>query len=227
LNPKINIAIDGHSSCGKGTLAKYLADQFGYRFIDTGSMYRAVTYAISKENIDLKDKDAIKTLLQTQNLRIEPVENQHKLALHYKGEDISEAIRMPSVSNQVSQVSEIDIVRTYLVKKQQEMAQSKGIVMDGRDIGTHVLPEAELKIFMTADAKIRAQRRFEELEAKKVNITYDQVLENIIFRDKTDSSRDINPLIQAEDAKILDNSSLSVDEQNSIAKKWVDEILSH
>ncbi len=226
MTKKINIAIDGHSSCGKGTLAKYLADQFEYCFIDTGAMYRAVTYAIHQENIDLKDRDAIKTLLHTQNISIEVVENTHQLNIEYKGVNINEAIRMPAISNQVSQVSEIDIVRSYLVEIQQEMALKKGVVMDGRDIGTQVIPDAELKIFMTADAKIRAQRRFDELQKKDVNITYDQVLENIVFRDKTDSTREINPLIQATDAKILDNSELKLEEQNYIAKQWVLEKLS-
>lgn len=225
MTSKINIAIDGHSSCGKGTLAKYLADEFGYRFIDTGAMYRAVTYAIHQEKIDLTDRDAIKTLLRAQNLVIEIQEDKHPLKIEYKGVSISDEIRMPAISNQVSQVSEIDIVRSYLVDKQREMALNRGIVMDGRDIGTHVIPDAELKIFMTADPKIRAKRRFDELQKKNVNITYDKVLENIVFRDKTDSSREINPLIQAVDAKILDNSTLSLEEQNQIAKQWVMDLL--
>lgn len=221
MTKKINIAIDGHSSCGKGTLAKFLANQFGYLFIDTGAMYRAVTFAIHRENIDLKDRDAIKTLLQAGNLLIEVDEHSNQVNIEYKEVNINETIRMPAISNRVSQVSEIDIVRSYLVEIQQEMALKKGVVMDGRDIGTHVLPDAELKIFMTADAKIRAQRRFDELQKKDVNITYDQVLENIVFRDKTDSTREINPLIQAPNAKVLDNSELTLEAQNNIAQQWV------
>ena len=225
MTKKINIAIDGHSSCGKGTLAKYLADQLGYKFIDTGATYRAVTFAIAKEDIDLKDIDAIKTLLKANDLKIISLPNQHKLSIEYKDENISEAIRMPYISNLVSQVSEIEIIRNYLVDMQQKMAEKGGIVMDGRDIGTNVLPDAALKIFMTADAKIRAQRRFEELELKKVNVTYDQVLENILFRDKTDSNREFNPLLKANNAKTLDNSNLTVEEQNKIALAWAKKIL--
>ena len=154
---KINIAIDGHSSCGKGTLAKYLATELGYKFIDTGAMYRAVTYALTQDNTELDDTDAIKTLLAGNSLAINFVPNTQNLSITFNGQHVEEEIRLPSVSNRVSQVSELAVVRTYLVQKQQQMAEGRGIVMDGRDIGTHVLPNAELKIFMTADAQIRAQ----------------------------------------------------------------------
>lgn len=227
MTKKINIAVDGHSSCGKGTLAKFLASELNYAFVDTGAMYRAVTYALKEENIDLKDSDAIKAILKANYLSIHQSQDQQGQDLYYKEVLINDAIRLPSISNQVSQVSELEEVRTYLVNIQQEMAIQKGVVMDGRDIGTHVLPNAELKIFMTADVKIRAQRRFNELQKKKVNISFEHVYENILFRDKTDSSRDINPLVQAKDARVLNNSNLDIHEQNKIALDWVSEILSN
>lgn len=218
-----NIAIDGHSSCGKGTLAKYLAKELGMHTLDTGAMYRAVTYGIKDQNISLKDTDAIKTFLKASWLNMQMKDG--KLSIRYKGEDISSEIRLPGISNLVSQVSEIKEIRDYLVDQQQEIAKNGGIVMDGRDIGTHVLPNAALKIFMTADPKIRAERRFNELKAKSVNVSFQQVYENILFRDKTDSSRKINPLLQAEDAKVLDNSNIDIQKQNEIALNWAKEML--
>ncbi len=226
MTTKINIAIDGHSSCGKGTLARYLANELDYHFIDTGAMYRGVTYAFHKENIELSDNDAIKTLLQAQHLKIEYVSPEDGLDITFKGTPINKEIRLPYISNMVSQVSELALVRSYLVEVQQEMAKGGGVVMDGRDIGTNVIPNAELKIFMTADPKIRAQRRFDELSRKEVNVSYDQVLENILFRDKTDSTRAINPLVAADDARVLDNSAMSIEEQNKLALNWAKEVLS-
>lgn len=220
-----NIAIDGHSSCGKGTLAKYLAKELGYSILDTGAMYRAVTFAIQKKNIDLKDIDGIKTLLISGVLQMELT--PAGLNLTFNNEDISNDIRLPKVSSLVSQVSELSIVRKFLVGLQQQMAENGKIVMDGRDIGTNVLPNAALKIFMTAQPKIRAQRRFEELNNKGVDVSFDQVYENILFRDKTDSSREHNPLIVAEDAKVLDNSEMSIERQNEIALEWAKDALPH
>ncbi len=215
-----NIAIDGHSSCGKGTLAKYLASALNFKFIDTGAMYRAITFAILQEQIDLKDEDAIKTLLIADKIHFEYNDEKGTLDITYLNQNIDTLIRMPAVSNYVSQVSEIGIIRSYLVDKQRLLAQNGGMVMDGRDIGSHVLPDALLKIFMTAKPAIRAQRRFAELSKAGIDISYEQILENIKFRDKTDSSRAINPLIVAQDAKILDNSDLTIAEQNALALSW-------
>lgn len=219
-----NIAIDGHSSCGKGTLAKYLAHKLNFLVLDTGAMYRAVTYAVIKSNIPLSHHEKIDQLLHSGAIQM-TIKEKH-LDIKFKGRDISEEIRMPEVSNMVSQVSEIEQVRNYLVKLQRNLAKEGGIVMDGRDIGSHVLPDAALKIFMTADAKIRAKRRHTELLKKGVDISFEEVLSNIEFRDHTDANRKHNPLVIADDAQILDNSHLSIKEQNEIALDWALEALS-
>ena len=224
---KINIAIDGHSSCGKGTLAKFLAKELNYIFIDTGAMYRAVTWALlMHENIDFNDLDAIKTNLNSNLYNFKSNSNKQEFNVFYDGLDISAAIRKPAVSNYVSQVRAVKEVRNFLVNLQQEMAKNGGVVMDGRDICTHVLPNAELKIFMTANPKIRAKRRYQELKKNGVDVDFEQVYENIIFRDQHDSTREINPLIKALDALELDNSNLSKEEQNAIALNWANEIIS-
>jgi len=224
---KINIAIDGHSSCGKGTLSKYLANHFDYKFIDTGAMYRAITYALQEEDIDLNDKDAIKTLLAAKKVTFKYNEVEGSLDSFYLSKNINFEIRLPAVSNLVSQVSEIGIIRQNLVEQQRLLAKESGVVMDGRDIGSYVLPLAELKIFMTAAPEIRAKRRHKELTTANIDVPYEQILENIRFRDKNDSNRAINPLIKAEDAKILDNSNMTIDQQNEIALAWINEILTH
>lgn len=220
---KINIAIDGHSSCGKGTLAKYLAKHLAYKFIDTGAMYRAITYALQQEEIELLDKDAIKTLLAAKKVAFKYNEIEGALDSFYLSKNINTEIRLPAVSSLVSQVSEIGIIRQNLVEQQRDLAKDSGVVMDGRDIGSFVLPSAELKIFMTAAPDIRAKRRHLELTNANIDVPYEQILENVRFRDKNDSNRAINPLIKADDAKILDNSNWSIDEQNKIALDWVNE----
>jgi len=224
---KINIAIDGHSSCGKGTLAKYLANHFGYKFIDTGAMYRAITFALQEENIELSDKDAIKTLLAANKVTFKYSEEKGALECFYLSKNIDFEIRLPAVSSLVSQASEIDVIRQNLVEQQRFLAKENGVVMDGRDIGSYVLPKAELKIFMTAAPEIRAKRRYNELTKANIDVPYEQILENVRFRDKNDSNRAINPLIKANDAKVLDNSNLSIDEQNAIALAWANEVLTH
>ncbi|MDP2060964.1 MAG: (d)CMP kinase [Flavobacteriaceae bacterium] len=214
--PDIIIAIDGHSSTGKSTLAKRLANALGYVFIDTGAMYRAVTlYAIQqgfmKDNI-LDKKKLITTL---PDLELKFVFNPEKgLAdMYMNGQNVSDEIRNLTVSQQVSQVATLAEVRKKLVSLQHEMGKQKRIVMDGRDIGTVVFPEAELKIFMTAATEIRAQRRFDEMRATTRNITFEEVLENVKHRDLIDTTREESPLRQAPDAIVIDNSNLTKDEQ--------------
>lgn len=214
---RINIALDGHSSCGKSTMAKVLAKRIGYTYIDTGAMYRGVTLFSIQNNLWDGDKplvDEIVRRLDDITLRFKTDGGVNRLLLN--GEDVEDQIRGMEVSNKVSPISTIAEVRAFLVKQQQEMATEKGVVMDGRDIGTVVLPDAELKVFVTASAKVRAQRRYDELRALGKEVTYDEVYQNVVTRDRIDSTREASPLKQAEDAVLLDNSDLTRDEQNEI-----------
>lgn len=214
---RINIALDGHSSCGKSTMAKVLAKRIGYTYIDTGAMYRGVTLFSIQNNLWDGDKplvDEIVRRLDGITLRFKTDGGANRLLLN--GEDVEDQIRGMEVSNKVSPISTIAEVRAFLVKQQQEMATEKGVVMDGRDIGTVVLPDAELKVFVTASAKVRAQRRYDELRALGKEVTYDEVYQNVVTRDRIDSTREASPLKQAEDAVLLDNSDLTRDEQNEI-----------
>ena len=215
-NRKIIIAIDGHSSCGKSTFAKAIAARLGYIFIDTGAMYRAVTlYALEHGAIPsgIADEERIEAMLGDINIdfRFNPVRGASDI--YVNGDLVESKIRTIEVSNCVSAVSSIAAVRRKLVAMQQEMGRKRGVVMDGRDIGTVVFPEAELKIYMTADAMVRAERRYKELTAKGDNVTLDEVYENVVSRDKADMSRAISPLRKADDAIVLDNSHMSVEEQ--------------
>ena len=219
-NNKIIIAIDGHSSCGKSTVAKEIAQKLNYIFIDTGAMYRAVTLYCLRHNLidnsivnipELKNNlDQIKVYFM-----LNP-ETQHN-DIWLNGENVEQEIRLLAVSNNVSPVAAVAEVRHRLVALQQEMGKSKGIVMDGRDIGTVVFPNAELKIFMTAQPDVRAQRRFDELTTKGEKISYEEIRANIIERDRYDETREESPLRKAEDAIILDNSFMTREEQ----LKWV------
>ena len=214
---RINIALDGHSSCGKSTMAKVLAKRIGYTYVDTGAMYRGVTLFSIQNNLWDGDKplvDEIVRRLDDITLRFKTDGGENRLLLN--GEDVEDQIRGMEVSNKVSPISTIAEVRAFLVKQQQEMATEKGVVMDGRDIGTVVLPDAELKVFVTASAKVRAQRRYDELRALGKEVTYDEVYQNVVTRDRIDSTREASPLKQAEDAVLLDNSDLTRDEQNEI-----------
>lgn len=214
---RINIALDGHSSCGKSTMAKVLAKRIGYTYIDTGAMYRGVTLFSIQNNLWDGDKplvDEIVRRLDDITLRFKTDGGENRLLLN--GEDVEDQIRGMEVSNKVSPISTIAEVRAFLVEQQQEMATEKGVVMDGRDIGTVVLPDAELKVFVTASAKVRAQRRYDELRALGKEVTYDEVYQNVVTRDRIDSTREASPLKQAEDAVLLDNSDLTRDEQNEI-----------
>jgi len=213
---KIIIAIDGYSSTGKSTLAKQLAKALNYIYIDTGAMYRAVTYYALQNNLIgegffkkeqlIRDLDKIKI-----EFRYDPELGYS--AVYLNGKNIEKEIRGMEVSNYVSQIATVPEIREKLVEQQREIGRQKGIVMDGRDIGSVVFPEAELKIFMTASPEVRAQRRFEELKNKGEKVTYAEVLENVIKRDQIDSSRATSPLIKTDDAIEIDNSHLTRDEQ--------------
>ena len=213
---KIIIAIDGHSSCGKSTFAKAIAARLGYIFIDTGAMYRAVTlYALENGAIEMGVLDEQRIVAMLPDIDIDFRFNPQRGASDiYVNGDLAEGrIRSIEVSNCVSGVSSIRAVREKLVAMQQRMGRDRGVVMDGRDIGTVVFPDAELKIFMTADAEVRARRRYAELTAKGDNVTLEEIVENVISRDKADMSRAISPLRQADDAIVLDNSYMTVEEQ--------------
>lgn len=225
---KINIAIDGFSGSGKSTLAKDLAERLSYLFIDTGSMYRAVSLFALQEGL-FKDGQ-----LQTQ-LLIDCLDVLHvdfafneelgKYCVRLNGMEVEKDIRGLEVSNVVSQVAAVPEVRQKLVALQRHLGMSKGVVMDGRDIGTVVFPDAELKIFVTTSAEERAQRRFAELRSKGEDVNYDEVLNNIQSRDKMDTERAASPLRQAADAKLLDNQRMNRLEQLQVALKWVEETL--
>jgi cytidylate kinase len=213
---KIVIAIDGFSSCGKSTFAKAIAARLGYIFIDTGAMYRAVTL-YSLEHGAVVDgevqQDKVVELLPQIEISFRFNAERGASDIYVNGVEVEQKIRSIEVSNLVSKISSIAQVREKLVAMQQRMGQERGVVMDGRDIGTVVFPDAELKIYMTADPAVRAQRRYDELTAKGDDVTLDEILENVISRDHADMNREISPLRQAEDAIVLDNSHMSVEEQ--------------
>ncbi|MBQ5737381.1 MAG: (d)CMP kinase [Alistipes sp.] len=221
-NKRIIIAIDGHSSCGKSTFAKAIAARLGYIFIDTGAMYRAVTlYAAENGAIvnGIVDEERVEAMLQDINIDFRFNPQRGASDIYVNGDLVEGKIRGIEVSNSVSAVSSIGAVRQKLVAMQQQMGRNGGVVMDGRDIGTVVFPNAELKIYMTADAMVRAERRYKELTAKGDSVTIEQIYENVVSRDKADMSRAISPLRKADDAVVLDNSHMSVEEQMS----WFDE----
>ena len=228
LNTKITIAIDGFSSTGKSTLAKQLAKHLGYIYVDTGAMYRAVAYfAMQKGFITSSsfDKSALIAALPTIQLSFEFNEALGFAEMYLNNENVETQIRTIEVSNYVSKVAEVSEVRAKLVEQQQEMGKNKGIVMDGRDIGTVVFPEAELKIFMTASAATRAQRRFAELQQKGDEVSYEEVLKNVEERDYIDTHRADSPLVIADDAIEIDNSELNKAEQFTIVLDLVNEVI--
>lgn len=213
---KITIAIDGFSSTGKSTLAKQLAKELGYAYVDTGAMYRAVTYFAMKNNwVSETNLNAVEVVQNLSNINLEFRFNQQLgfAEMYLNQVNIENEIRTIEVSRCVSKIAEISEVRAMLVKQQQQMGMNKAVVMDGRDIGTVVFPNAELKLFMTASANTRAQRRFDELVEKGQMITFDEVLQNVQERDYIDTHRDDSPLVKAIDAIEIDNSSMSKDEQ--------------
>ena len=216
MTKKITIAIDGFSSTGKSTLAKQLAKHLGYIYVDTGAMYRAVAlFAMQNNLISVHSFDKVKLLNELKNIVLEFKFNTELgfAEMYLNGENVEKAIRTIEVSGFVSKVAELSEVRAKLVEQQQEMGKNKAIVMDGRDIGTVVFPDAELKIFMTASAATRAQRRYDELLQKGDAVTYEEVLKNVEERDYIDTHRDDSPLVMAEDAVEIDNSYLSREEQ--------------
>lgn len=207
----IIIAIDGYSSCGKSTVAKALASKLHYVYVDSGAMYRTVTLYFLRNNINLEDDSQVSKALENIHIDFHKEHGITKVLLNE--EDVSEEIRQMPVSENVSTVSAIKAVRKAMVKQQQKMGARKNVVMDGRDIGTAVFPDAQVKIFMTADPKVRAERRYLELKNKGENITLEEVFENIAHRDYQDTTRKESPLIRAEDAIILDNTNMTEEEQ--------------
>ena len=213
MKKKIIIAIDGYSSCGKSTLAKQLAKELNYTYIDSGAMYRAITLFFLRNHIDWTNTKEVSSALN--NILLEFVANpaNGESEMYLNGENVEFVIRDLVVAEKVSEIAAIEKVRTYAVKEQQLMGKNKGIVMDGRDIGTTVFPNAELKLFMTADNAVRVERRFKEMFAKNPNITIEEVKTNLEMRDYIDSHREVSPLIKANDAIIIDNTELTTAEQ--------------
>lgn len=223
MEEKIIISIDGHSSCGKSTLAKDLAKTLGYQHIDSGAMYRAITLYFLRNNVNINNIADVQEALG--NIKLSFLKNQAtgQSEICLNGEDVAHQVHDMIVAEKVSDVAAIKEVREFAVAQQQEMGREKGIVMDGRDIGTVVFPQAELKIFMTAEMDVRVNRRFQELYKKNPNITYEEVMANIQMRDYIDSNREESPLIKANDAMVLDNTQLNHEEQLKKALGWVRE----
>ena len=223
-----NIAIDGHSSCGKSTISKAVASKYSMRYVDTGAMYRAVTLFCMENNM-ISNKEVKLNLLLSEidNITINFVFNvETKLSeTILNGKNVEQIIRGFKVSDNVSVVAQIQQVREKLITLQQEIGRQGNVVMDGRDIGTKVFPDAKLKLFVTADAVIRAQRRYDELNKKGEKVTFEQVLDNLTLRDEHDTKRKINPLIQADDAILINNSNLSIEKQNILIDDLITNIL--
>ncbi len=218
----IIIAIDGFSACGKSTLAKALAKKLNYRYIDTGAMYRAVTLYFIEQNIDYTQTNQVEKALANIEISFQNINQQNTTFLN--GENVESKIRQMYVSEQVSPVATISAVRRAMVQQQQAMGKDKAIVMDGRDIGTVVFPDAELKIFLTADPQVRAERRHLEYLDKNEHVDMQVILDNLNERDRIDSSRADSPLTQAEDARVLDNSNMTPTEQMDIVLDWVEQV---
>lgn len=220
---KINIAIDGWSSCGKSTMARQLAKELNYIFIDSGAMYRAIALYFIQHRLDLNDHNDVEKALE--NIKLSFQKNIHtgNNEIWMNGENVEQRIREMEVASKVSDVAAIKEVREFAVAQQQLIGKDKGVVMDGRDIGTTVFPEAELKIFMTANVDVRVERRFKELSIKNPLISIEEVKANLQTRDHMDSTREVSPLKKANDALVLDNSELTPEEQFSMALRWANE----
>lgn len=227
MKKKIIVAIDGHSSCGKSTMAKDLAREVGYIYVDTGAMYRTVTLYALRHGIFQSDgtvnEEALREAMPTVQVSfaLDPATQLPHACLN--GEDVENDIRGMEVSSHVSPIAALPFVREAMTRQQQLMGQAKGIVMDGRDIGTVVFPQAELKVFVTASAEVRAQRRYDELTAKGKTVNYEEILQNVTERDYIDSHRSVAPLRQATDALLLDNSHLTIAEQKAWLRQRFDE----
>jgi cytidylate kinase len=221
---KLVIAIDGPAASGKSTTAKVVAEKLDYIFVDTGAMYRAMTLKVLKESIEVNDSEQIAKLAVRTSIRLERSEGSHKVFLD--GEDVTMEIRNRKVTNAVSAVSSIKKVREVMVREQRRMGAEGGIVLEGRDIGTVVFPDADVKIFMIANAEERARRRQRDLVQQGVHVSLDELKDEITVRDKKDSDRDVSPLRKADDAIILDTSNLTVDQQVEFIITKVQEVLS-
>ncbi len=221
MTKKIIITIDGWSSCGKSTLAKQLAKALGYVYIDSGAMYRAITLYFLRNHVDWTDEKEVAQALENIHLHFEYNDKSAQSEIFLNDENVEYVIRDLVVAEKVSDVAAIGAVRTFAVAQQQRMGAKKGIVMDGRDIGTTVFPDAELKIFMTADIPVRVERRYKEMIEKNPNVTMEEVKANLEMRDHIDSHREVSPLRQAEDAILLDNTNIDMLEQLDIALKLV------
>ena len=226
MSKKINIAIDGHSSCGKSTIAKSISQKFQMRYIDTGAMYRAITLFCLRNNLiseGVVDNEGLEKHLDSINLGFEYNSENRVSETFLNGENVEDKIRGFQVSENVSFVAKIPFVRKKLVVLQQEIGKEKNVVMDGRDIGTKVFPDADIKFFVTANVQIRAKRRFEEMNSK--DVSFDQVLNNLTMRDENDTRREINPLKMAEDAILIDNSDKSLEQQNNFVFSEIEKAL--
>ncbi len=227
----ITIAIDGHSSCGKSTMAKQLAKTLGYVYVDTGAMYRAVTLFALRNNLFNNDgtvkTEELESRMSDIKVGFKYNSESGKADAYLNDENVENEIRLMEVSNHVSPIATIPFVRKAMVEQQRSMGKEKGIVMDGRDIGTTVFPDAELKIFVTASAEVRAKRRYDELVAKGEQADYNEILKNVKERDYIDSHREVSPLRQADDALLLDNSNMTIAEQNEWLEKAVKDITAH
>lgn len=221
--PRIKIAIDGFSSCGKSTLARQLARQLHYAYIDSGAMYRAITLYFLRNAIDLSQEAQVARALAEIEIVIKPAAEGECILLNE--EDVTHLIREMLVAEKVSEVAAIKAVREFAVAQQKALSRSGGVVMDGRDIGTVVFPDAELKIFMTAEPEVRVIRRFQELEVKNAAITIEEVKRNLELRDYIDANREESPLRKADDARVLDNTHLDQAEQLKIALRWSEEAI--
>ncbi|MDP4261802.1 MAG: (d)CMP kinase [Bacteroidota bacterium] len=222
---KIIITIDGWSSCGKSTLAKQLAKKLGYVYVDSGAMYRAITLYFLRNHIDWTNKSKVKAALKEVYLDFHFNEKDESSEIYLNGENVEYVIRDLVIAEKVSDIAAIKEVREFAVAQQKKLGAKKGIVMDGRDIGTVVFPRAELKIFMTADNAVRVERRFKELFEKNPNITIEEVKNNLEMRDYIDSHRAVSPLKKAHDALVLDNTNLTPEEQFQKALSWAKERL--
>ena len=220
MGKKIIITIDGWSSCGKSTLAKQLAKELGYIYVDSGAMYRAITLYFLRNNIDLAEKKEIKEALRNITLEFAYNNQSGKSEIFLNGENVEYLVRDLIIAEKVSDVAAIKEVREFAVAQQQKMGAKKGIVMDGRDIGTVVFPKAEVKIFLTADSAVRVERRFKELFEKNPNVTIEEVKNNLEMRDYIDSHRQVSPLKQAKDALVLDNTELTAKQTFEKALEW-------
>ncbi|MCU5473058.1 MULTISPECIES: (d)CMP kinase [Bacillus cereus group] len=210
MDKRISIAIDGPAAAGKSTVAKVVAKKLSYVYIDTGAMYRTITYAALEQKVDIENEEQLMEVVK--NVKIEFLQGENTQLVFLNGQDVSEVIRTPEVTNRVSIVAKHRLVREEMVRRQQELAEKGGVVMDGRDIGTHVLPDAEVKIFMLASVEERAERRHLENMNKGFDSNLEQLKEEIAQRDKLDSEREVSPLKKADDALELDTTSLSIEE---------------